>query len=51
MGISVTCTAYRMVGIFCGVLIFVIIVIDLALMKSSHPQKLMPTVIWYYASS
>ena len=36
-----------MVGNFRGVLIFVIFVIDLVVMKFSHPQKLMPTVIYY----
>ena len=33
---------YRMAGNFCGVLIFVV---DLAVMKFSHPRKLMPMVI------
>ena len=38
-----------MAGNFHGVLIFVIFVVDLAVMKFSHPQKLMPTMIlWYY---
>ena len=36
---------YHMVGNFHGVLIFVIFVVDLAVTKISHPQKLMPTVI------
>ena len=35
-----------MVDNFRGVLIFVIFMVDLAIMKFSHPQKLMPTVIW-----
>ena len=35
----------RMAGNFRGVVIFVIFVVDLAVMKFSHPQKLMPTVI------
>ena len=39
-----------MAGNFRGVLILVIVMIDLAVMKFSHPRKLMPTVIWYYAS-
>ena len=33
---------------FCGVLIFFIFVIDLAVMKFVHLRKLMPTVIWLY---
>ena len=32
---------------FCGVLIFVTFVVDLAVTKFSHPRKFMPTVIWY----
>ena len=39
-----------MAGNFRGVLIFVIFVVDLAVTKFSHPWKLMPMVIWYYAS-
>ena len=35
-----------MVGNFRAVLIFVIFVVDLAVMKISHPRKLMPTVIY-----
>ena len=35
-----------MAGNFRGVLIFVIFMVDLAVMKFSHPRKLMPTVIW-----
>ena len=31
---------YCMVGNFCGVLIFVIFVVDLAVTKFSHPRKL-----------
>ena len=31
---------------FCGVLILVIFVVDLAVTKFSHPQKIMPTVIY-----
>ena len=34
-----------MAGNFCGVLIFVIFVVDLAVMKFSHQRKLMLTVI------
>ena len=34
-----------MMGNFHGVLIFVIFVVDLAVTKFSHPQKLIPTVI------
>ena len=34
---------------FRGVLIFIIFVVDLAVMKFSHVQILMPTVLWYYA--
>ena len=34
-----------MVGNFHGVLNFVIFVVDLAVTKFSHPQKIMPTVI------
>ena len=34
-----------MAGNFHGVIIFVIFVVDLAITKFSHPQKLMPTVI------
>ena len=34
-----------MAGNFHGVLIFVIFVVDLVVMKSLHPRKLMPTVI------
>ena len=37
-----------MVGNFCGVLIFVIFMVDLAVTKFSHPRKLMPTVICEY---
>ena len=37
-----------MAGNFCGVLIFVIFVVDLAVTKFSHSRKLMPTVILYY---
>ena len=33
---------YRMAGNFCGVLIFAIFVVDLAVTKFSHPQILMP---------
>ena len=33
-----------MAGNFCGVLIFVIFVVDLVVMKIFHPRKLMPTV-------
>ena len=33
---------YRMAGNFCGVLIFVIFVVDLAVTKFSHPRILMP---------
>ena len=40
---------YRMVGNFCGVLIFVIFVVDLAVTKFSHPRKLMPTSPWWWA--
>ena len=36
-----------MAGNFRGVLIFVIFVVELAVTKISHPQKLMPTVILY----
>ena len=36
---------YHMAGNFCGVLIFIIFVVDLAVKKFSHPWKLMPTVI------
>ena len=36
---------YRMAGSFRGVLIFVILMVDLAVMKTSHLQKLMPTVL------
>ena len=32
-----------MAGNFCGVLIFVIFVVDLAVINISHPRKLMPT--------
>ena len=35
---------YRMAGNFCGVLIFVIFVVDLPVTKFSHPRKLIPTV-------
>ena len=38
---------YRMAGNFRGVPIFVIFVVDLAVTKFSHPQKLMPMVINY----
>ena len=38
-----------MVGIFRGVLIFVIFVVDLAGTKFSHPRKLIPTMIWWWA--
>ena len=34
-----------MVGNFRGVLIFIIFMVDLAVMKFSHPRKFMPTVI------
>ena len=37
---------YHMAGNFREVLIFVIFMVDLAVTKFSHPQKLMPTVIW-----
>ena len=36
---------YHMAGNLCGVLIFVIFVVDFAVTKFSHPRKLMPTVI------
>ena len=37
--------SYHMAGNFCRVLIFAIFVVDLAVTKFSHPQKLMLTVI------
>ena len=49
-GLRGTVMYYRMAGNFRGVLIFDIFVVDLAVTKFSHPRKLLPTVIWYYAS-
>ena len=43
MYMHIVCThQYRMAGNFRGVLIFVIFVVDVAVTKFSHPQKLMP---------
>ena len=40
-------STYRMAGNFRGVLIFIILVVDLAVTKFSHSRKVMPTMIWY----
>ena len=38
--VSLPYSSYCMVGNFRGVLIFIIFTVDLAVMKTSHPEKL-----------